>query len=91
MTQDNLSAISNLRWKKNTGKYAVGEFLYLGRWKVGGSHYDALRSKAAHDKWQAITRLPGLKRCIGHFANEEEAKDAVEQAVKFWLKNAEES
>jgi len=74
-----------MTWKKNTGEHAIGEHFYVGRWKTGGCHYDAFRSKQDHNKWQAMTVLPGLKRSLGHFSSEEEAKAIVEKAVKHWL------
>jgi len=75
----------DMKWEKNTGEYASGEHLFLGRWKVGGCHFDALRGKQDHNKWLATSRLPGIKRTLGHFSKEEEAKDAVEKATKHWF------
>ena len=75
-------------WVKDTGKYASGSLLKLGRWMVGAASYDASRSKGEQNKWLATCNLPGMKSSLGHFENEELAKSATEAAVKHWLKGA---
>ena len=74
-----------MRWERDTGRYASGEILHLGKWKVGGFHFDSSRSKDEPNKWCATCSLPGIKRCLGHFAKEEESRAKVEEAVKHWL------
>jgi hypothetical protein len=63
----------------------VLEILYLGKWRVGGFHYDSCRSREDPKKWEATCKLPGLKQSQGHFAEEKEAREAAEKAVKHWL------
>ena len=74
-----------MRWEKDTGQYTSGEILYLGKWKVGGFHFDSSRSKGDANKWHATCTLPGIKKSLGHFATEEEARARAERAIKYWL------
>ena len=74
-----------MRWERDTGQYASGKILYLGKWRVGGFHFDSCRSKEDPKKWEATSRLPGIKPSLGRFAKEEEAMEAAEKAVKHWL------
>ena len=74
-----------MRWERDTSKYACGEILFLGKWQVGGFHYDSSRSKDDEKKWKATSRLPGIKENLGHFVKDEQAREAAEKAVKHWL------
>ena len=74
-----------VEWKRDTRQYASGSILYLGKWPVGGSHYDSGRSRNDLKKYRATCLLPGIKSEIGHFATDAEARQAVDGAVKYWL------
>jgi hypothetical protein len=78
-----------LTWQKSTAhQYTAGaEHLYLGRWRVGGTFYNACRDKDDQNVWGAACRLPGLKDVLWHFVTREEAKAKVEKAVKHWMKH----
>lgn len=80
--------MKSIRWEKRTGQYASGEALYLGRWNVGGYHWDSCRTKDDERTWRATCALPGMKDNLGSFVSEGEAKEVVEKAVKHWLSGA---
>lgn len=75
-------------WKRDTREYSSGEILYLGRWNVGSAFYDGGKSKDDPKKQIATCSLPGIKRNLGSFEKEKEAKDRVENAVKHWIKES---
>ena len=75
-----------MEWKCDTRQYTSGSILYLGKWAVGGAHYDGTSSRDDPKKYRATCRLPGIKGGIGHFATEAEAREAAEGAVKYWLR-----
>lgn len=74
-----------MEWKKNTQRYACGEFLMLGRWNVGSVDYDSTKSRNDPKKWAATCRLPGIKDLLGHYETSDVAKERVENAVRHWL------
>jgi len=79
----------NMKWEKSTLQYTSGENLFLGKWRVGGIHYNSLKSKDDPLKYKATCRLPGIKDDLGHFEDEDKAKSIVEFAVDHWIKGAE--
>ena len=74
-----------MEWKTDTRQYTSGSNLYLGKWAVGGSHYDSSRSREDPKKNRATCRLPGIKLELGCFETDAEARLTVEQAVNYWL------
>ena len=74
-----------MEWKTDTRQYSSGSILYLGKWAVGGSHYDSARNRDDPNKYRATCRLPGIKGEIGHFATDAEAREKVEGAVTYWV------
>jgi hypothetical protein len=72
-------------WRDDIGQWASGKVCYVGKWKVGKVAYTS-RSKGDTEHDGAFMYLPGLKECLGYFANQEEAKRRVEQAAAYWLK-----
>lgn len=80
--------MSTLQWKKTPGRYAYGDDLYLGRWKVGSAGYDGTQSKGSPEKYFAQSRLPGLKAHLGNFDTLEGAKTKVEYATQMWIEGA---
>lgn len=85
MQPQQIEAAPTMEWKNDTRKYASGKLLCLGKWVVGGAHYDSCRSKDDPKKYDATCELPGIKKLLGHFVSSEEAQAAVERAVKHWL------
>jgi len=78
-----------MKWEKYVKQYSSGEYLFLGKWKVGSIQYDSFRSKDDPLKYIANCRLPGIKDDLGHFEDEDKAKSIVEFAVDHWIKGAE--
>lgn len=39
-----------MEWVKNTTKFISGDRLFVGKWNVGGVHYDSLRTKTAKNQ-----------------------------------------
>ena len=74
-----------MEWKRDEAKYACGELLLLGAWNVGGIHYDSCRSRDDPLKYAATCRLPGIKRNLGYFKTDAEAKIRAEKVVTHWL------
>lgn len=74
-----------MEWKVDKTKYSCGELLYLGKWNVGGVHYDGCRTKGDPLKYTATCRLPGIKTNLGGYTTDAEAKERVESAVTHWL------
>lgn len=74
-----------MEWKRDSRKYSSGEYLYLGRWHVGGAHYSAMVSEEDPLTYSATCNLPGIKPRLGFFGTVEEAKADVERVVKYWL------
>lgn len=74
-----------MRWERNTGQYESGKTLYLGRWRVGGYHWNASRGQGDDTKWISTCALPGMNKRLGSFENEEKAAEKAELAVTHWL------
>lgn len=74
-----------MEWKTDNGQYVIGSTLHLGKWAVGGSHYDACIDRNDPKKYRATCRLPGIKSELGHFVTDAEAREVVERAVKHWI------
>ena len=74
-----------MEWKNDTRPYSSGENLYLGKWLVGGYHFDSARSRDDPNKYVATCRLPGIKDSLGYFKTGDEAKVKAEFAVTLWL------
>lgn len=77
-----------MSWKKSKGTYVNGEDYYLGRFKVGGWHYDGLRDKDATDRHLVSCSLPGLRKTLGWHRSPEDARKFLEKAVKAWIEGA---
>ena len=79
-----------MKWIKKSTEGSDHETLVVGRWNVGGIHYDLCRTKGAPLKYAATCRLPGIKGQLGYFSSKEEAIDMVEKAVTHWIKGMKE-
>ncbi len=73
-----------MKWEIDQRKYASGEVLFIGPWRVGGAHYDGTTAKTAKDKYRATCDLPGIGG-LGLYETRELAKQRVEKAVRSWL------
>jgi hypothetical protein len=77
-----------LTWKPRKGQYQTGENAFLGRVAVGAWFY-TIHHRGANDplryRWEM--GLPGFKReySSGLVATQEEAKAALEAAVRRWV------
>jgi hypothetical protein len=78
----------NTRWVENTRAYGTGEILMLGKWEVGGWHYDGCLPQAEAKRSVSTCLLPGIKSKLGAFATVDEAKAIVERIVHHWIKKA---
>lgn len=78
-----------MKWENDTRKYSAGKILILGKWNVGGAHYDNCVSRDDNLKYCASCNLPGIKRILGHYATEEEAQKRTEEAVNHWISKSE--
>lgn len=74
-----------MNWIKQTGKYASGEELTLGKVKVGWAGYSAMVSKSDTNKYAASVTLPGLSPITDRYSTQEAAKARVEHTVGVWL------
>ena len=74
-----------IEWKKPTHQFATGEIAYLGRWNVGGYHWNSVRRDG--DDWVVSCKLPGIKDTLGSFATKVDARARLEIAVTFWFDN----
>lgn len=78
-----------LEWKWENGAFNSSQNVArLGKWKVGAVHYDASTSRDEPKKYRANPLLSGLKQTLGLFQTEKEAKTKIEEAVKYWVKEA---
>lgn len=77
----------NYEWKQNTGQYSSGEILFVGKWAIGGYHWDGMRSKDNPNAYKATCKLPGIKTDLGNFPTADEAKQKAEVAASHWFKN----
>lgn len=75
-------------WRPDCREYANGEWLFLGKWPVGGINYDSLVSRERKDKYRATCQLPGICSNLGLHATPAMAKERVEAAVTSWLVNS---
>lgn len=74
-----------MKWEKDTREYTAGSILLLGKWNVGSAYYNSCRTKDDPLKYAATCSLPGIKKVLDYYATEQEAKDRVEVAVKYWI------
>jgi hypothetical protein len=77
--------VSGFLWKPATGPWASGDVLYVGKWPVGSAAY-ASSSKGDTKNYVARSRLPGLKEVLEYFETMDEAKERVERATRYWLR-----
>ena len=77
--------MKTLTWVQDDRQYMCGSRLYLGKWEVGGAHYDGCVSKDDPEKYISTCILPGIKKSLGRYTNEEDAKARTERAVNIWL------
>lgn len=76
-----------MKWVRNETKFISGDRLFVGKWNVGGIHYNSLRAKNDPKKWKATCRLPGIKQNLGDYESEEEAKTELIKVVDHWFDN----
>jgi hypothetical protein len=74
-----------MKWEKDIREYTAGSILILGEWNVGSAYYNSFRAKDDPLKYAATCSLPGIKKVLGYYATEQEAKDRVEVTVKYWI------
>jgi hypothetical protein len=79
-----------MKWENDYRQYSYcGSILFLGKWEVGGTHYDSCRHQGDPLEHKATCRLPGIKSDLGNFVTEEEAKTKVEETIKYWINKSE--
>lgn len=74
-------------WKSDNGRYGHGEYLYVGKWRMGWAGYNLSRRKSDPDTtaYRATSSMPGLVEMLGTYATVAEAKARVEAVAKKWL------
>lgn len=78
-----------LTWEQPTYRYGSGQRAKLGKWIVGGYHWNATRAKGDKENLYSVTcNLPGIKDTSGTVNTEEEAKALIERTVAHWVKEA---
>lgn len=80
------AGLEGWRWEEAKGPWASGLVLFVGKWPVGSAGYVS-RTKGESKNYAAKSRLPGLKEVLEHFETMELAKDRVEKATRYWLRN----
>lgn len=75
----------NRNWEKQTGKYASGEQLRIGKVIVGSAGYDPIGPKSDPNKYNCHCLLPGIKQAAERYATLEEAKARLERMVNTWF------
>ncbi|QCJ72223.1 hypothetical protein MNY66_16495 (plasmid) [Moellerella wisconsensis] len=79
--------MTTFTWKPSDSKWNQGEQLYLGKFKVASVYYDATQGRGK-DPYATRCSLPGIKGNLGHYPDMVSAKDAVSNAVNYWLNRA---
>jgi hypothetical protein len=75
-----------LIWKKINVKYTSNyEIGYLGIFKIFEMHWDGMTNRDQENKISLQCMLPGIKNKIGHFKNNEIAKEKANQILLYWL------
>lgn len=77
-----------LRWERMQARYSSGEAAFLGKWLVGGWHWNSLAGASDPRKYRATLDLPGMKDVIGSYERAEDARARVEFAVGRWIEGA---
>jgi hypothetical protein len=80
-----------MKWVIDDAVYSNGKKLFLGKWHVGGVHWNSCRSKDDPKKYVASCSLPGIKTTLDYYENEEEAKARVEKVVHYWVEKSRET
>ena len=71
-----------MAWESPKQEYATGERLRVGRWQIGGYHWNNQRGKP---RWAVTCSLPGYKDRLGDYDTEHECRERLEQAVQKWV------
>lgn len=74
-----------MAWEDSKGRYVSGENYRLGKWVVGGWHYDAMLPREATATFAVTCTLPGIRTELGHRETREAARRLLETAVEQWL------
>lgn len=82
--------IINIVWKEPKHKYGNSMDAYVGKYKLGGWHWDSLRSRRDPKTYLAKSYLPGQFPQLGNYETQEEAMEIVEYAIRNWFNNIEE-
>jgi hypothetical protein len=78
------------QWEQSQSQYDASTIiLKIGKWRVGSVLYDSCTSKGDPKKYKSICVLPGIKTDLGHYEDQEEAKNRLIGAVKHWFREAE--
>lgn len=85
----------NFKWKKKTGQYQQGDYLYVNKIHIGGYDWNSARPRHEAEiddsaRWVGYIELPSLadksKRVYG--ANPDEVKTQMERVVTDWFTEA---
>jgi hypothetical protein len=78
-------------WIIDERKSSTSKFGTIGKWKIFSTYYDGNTSKddSTTGRIRLTCFLPGIKKNLGNFQNETEAKEKAETALKYWVKQSE--
>ena len=66
-----------------------GKDIILGKYRVGSILWSKSRTKEnSYSYFRAECYLPGIKKYIGTYGTEQEAKTALRRVVLYWIKQA---
>ena len=77
-----------LRWQTSETWKSQGEVCLMGKWQVGRWFYNGSRPQDDPKMYKATCKLPGLKADLGSFETTDAARERIEAAVRYWIKNA---
>ena len=78
-------------WKYRKGENLEinGTDIILGKHRVGSVLWSKSRTKEnSYSYFRAECYLPGIKKYIGTYGTEQEAKTALKRVVFYWIKQA---
>ena len=81
--------VSKIVWKKIENVYSVGEYGYVGKWRIfgiGDKMYSRdINLKGDLPRHLLTCNLPGIKTTIAPFHTIEELKERAEGVFQYWM------
>lgn len=70
----------SFEWARKKAQYSNGSDCKCGKFHIGSTEWGS-----ANGGYNAKCFLPGIKSILGNYNNEEDAKERVEYAAKYWF------